>query len=189
MPTSRSSVKARRAAPEAERSRWSPICPRPRRWMLPAEWKRAEISARRQQPRFGAIAASSARTSSESAMALERQEPTLVSEAEAAVAAEPCGGDDAMAGQENREPVPGAEAARRAGGAGAAGQPGELAVADDVTPGHPAERLRECRLEGRSPLLLERDVRERDGPAGEVRVETLEQLRHEPVALLCRLVR
>ena len=74
--------------------------------------------------------------------------------------------------------VPAARAARARPGEG-----GELAVADDLAPGDGAQRRRERRLERRRPVLVERDVGERDPLAGEVAVQPLEQFRHEAVAL------
>src|SRR6185369_16124812 len=93
-----------------------------------------EISASRQQRRRGAIAASSSRRSSEKDM-LERQQAPFVVDSERAVAADPVGGDDAVARHERREPVLGTERPRGPGRAGAAGERRELAVGDDLAPG------------------------------------------------------
>src|SRR5688572_18119893 len=109
MPSPRRSVKVRRATADVPRSRCSAISPRPCRWTLPAEWKSAETSASRQHVRVGAIAASSARRSSESGMTLEPEELALVVDAERAVATDVVRADDAMAGQEEREAVVRAE--------------------------------------------------------------------------------
>src|SRR5688500_8125481 len=97
MPKSRRSAKARRATAELERSRCRATSPRPRKWTLPAEWKRAGISASRQQPRSGAIAASSLRRSSESGMALETEQPALVGDPERPVRPDPVRRHDAVA--------------------------------------------------------------------------------------------
>src|SRR5215213_6974697 len=121
MPSSRRSANARRATAGVATSSWRAIAPRPCRCTLPAEWKSAETSASRQHPRRGAIAASSARRSSESGMPLEPQQPALVRETERAVAADPGRADDAVARDEEPEAVLGAEGpggARRAGVAG-----------------------------------------------------------------------
>src|SRR3990172_5853760 len=101
MPSSRRSENARRATAELPRSRWSATSPRPRRCKLPAVWKRADTSASRSQSRFGAIAASSLPRASKSDM-LEPQQVALELDAARAVAADPTGGDDAVAGQEER---------------------------------------------------------------------------------------
>ena len=74
--------------------------------------------------------------------------------------------------------VPAARAAR-----GAPGERGELAVADDLAPGHGAQRRGERGLERRRPVLVERNVRERDPLAREIAVQTPEQIRHEAVGL------
>src|SRR5688500_17916220 len=149
MPSSRRSEKARRATPELTRSRCSAIRPRPSRCTLPAEWKSAETSASRQQPRAGAIEASSLRSSSESAMALQAQEPALVRDAERAVRADTAGPDDAMAREKEREPVARAEGADGALRAWVPCERGQVAVGDDLAPGHPPERVGDVRLEGR----------------------------------------
>src|SRR5688572_23933309 len=134
MPRSRRNVNARRAIAEVARSRWRPIWPRPCRWTLPAEWKSADTSASRQQPRLGAIAASSERRSSESAMALQREETALVPDAERPVAPDPPGADDTVARHEEREPVVRAECARGAGGARVPGELRQLAVGHHRAP-------------------------------------------------------
>src|SRR5215218_11477705 len=189
MPSWRRSENARRATADVARSRWSATRLRPRRWTLPAEWKSAETSARRQQPRAGSIDASSERSSSESAIALEGEEAALVLDAEGAVAADPAGRDDPVARHEEREAVLGAERAGGTGGASTAGERRQLAVADDLAPGNRAQRARERCLEWRAPVLVERNVRERDPLAREVAVETSEQIRYEAVALALRLPR
>ena len=173
----------RRATAEVATSRWSAISPRPCRWTLPAEWKSAEISASRQQPRVGAIAASSARRSSESGMALEPEEPALVRESERAVAADPAGADDPMAREEQPEAVLGAEAPRRTRGARIAGELGQLAVGDDLAPRHSLQHVRGLELERGCALEVELEVDERDALPGEVAVDSLQQILDEGVTL------
>src|SRR5438046_993473 len=59
---------------------------------------------------------------------VEREQSPLVVDAEAPERADAAGGDDAMARDENGEPVAGAERPRRTGGARPAGARSELAV-------------------------------------------------------------
>ena len=70
------SANARRATGESARSRWNATAPRPRRCTVPAVWKSAESSASRSHRRVGAIAASSARTSSASEAAAHSRTPS-----------------------------------------------------------------------------------------------------------------
>ena len=96
-------TRRRRGGPRTRRDRAGGGCP--------AVWKSPESSARRSQSRCGSIAASSRRTSSESGT-FELQQPSLVLDPERAVAADPAGGDDAVAREDQRQPVLRAERAR-----------------------------------------------------------------------------
>src|SRR5207247_9120638 len=191
MPSSRRSVKARRATPELPRSRCNDTLPRPSRWIRPAEWKRAESSAIRSQPRAGAMEASSSRTSVDNditrgrlragdrggasplcgadrsqANSLEREQPPLEPHAARAVAPDPVGRDDTVAGDEQPEPILCADRARRARGPRPARQRGELAVGHDLAARYRPQRVDDCSLEGRSPVEVERDARRIDGLTG-----------------------
>src|SRR6187397_1816541 len=105
------SAKARRATAGLDTSRWSEIRPPPRKWTLPAVRTSAESSARRQHAFRGSIPASSARTSSESMLEIEKA--PFVLGAERPVAAEAARGDHAMIRHDEGEAVLRAE---RAGG-------------------------------------------------------------------------
>src|SRR5262249_55236321 len=147
-PHARSSAKARRATVELETSRWTSTLPRPRRWARPATWKSPETSARRSHSLAGAIAASSSRRSSESVgIAFEREQTPLVAGAVAAVRTEAAGGDDTVAGHEDREVATRTEAPSRACCTGRAGECGELGVGDDFAARDGAERGRAAREE------------------------------------------
>src|SRR5204863_7069955 len=126
-PNERSSENARRATAALARSRCSETSPRPRKWSRPAKWKSADSSASRSHSRSGATAASSARTSSENDT-LELQEPPLVGRAERAVGPETTDGDDAVARDDQREPVRRAHGTDRTLCVGMARERGDLAV-------------------------------------------------------------
>src|SRR5262249_55671294 len=64
----------------------------------------------------------------------------LVVDAEVAEGADAARADDTVAGHERAQPVPGAERAGRAGGAGMAGERCELAVGDHLSARHGPER-------------------------------------------------
>ena len=160
--------------------------------MLPAEWKSAEISASRQQPRFGRdrreLGAEVVRETHD--LHPRGEQPPLVLDPERAVAADPARGDDAVARDEEREAVLGAE---RAGGACRplpAGERRELAVADDLAPRDTrAAPSASASWNGVAQSLVQRHVRERDALAAEVPVERLEQFGHESVTVRRRLSR
>src|SRR5215471_170608 len=132
----RSSTNARRATADPATSSTTETWPRPWSRSAPAVWNSADSSARRSHSRFGAIAASSLRRSSESGMPLEREQTTLVLDAARPVRTEPVRGYDAVARDEDRQRVPRAERPRRARGSGPAGERGKLAVGDDLAARH-----------------------------------------------------
>src|SRR6185295_13324313 len=103
-PNVRRRLNARRATADSARSRCTETSPRPRRWMLPAVWKRPESSASRSQSLRGAMPASSLRRSSESDT-FEGEQSLLVLDAERAVRADPVRTDDTVAGNDDAEPV------------------------------------------------------------------------------------
>src|SRR5581483_11706436 len=147
----------RRATAELPTSRCTETSPCPCRWKLPAVWKSAESSASRSQPRFGAIAASSFRRSSESDT-LELEQSTLVADAERSVRAHAVRGDDAMAREQDRDPVARAEGSGGAVRVRVARERSELAVRDRLGVGHGAECLGDRSLERRAPVEVELDV-------------------------------
>ena len=104
------------------------------------------------------------------AYTFELQQPPLVLDAVRAPAADAGRADDAVDGQERRELAARAE---RAGGARRArppGERGELAVGDDLSAGHGAQRAGAVPVE---PVRKdERDVREVVGPPVEKRLQT-----------------
>src|SRR5262249_54647229 len=120
----------------------------------------------RSQSDSGAIAASSLRRSSEST--LELQQPPLVGDPVRAVGAEAVCAYDAVTGDEEAEPVAGAEGAGRPGGSGRPGERGQLAVRDDLAARDLPQRGRTAAEERRLVLEVDLDVSERDGLAGEV---------------------
>src|SRR4051794_22873698 len=186
----RRSAKARRATIELETSRWTSTLPRPRRCARPATWKRPESSASRSHSFAGAIAASSSRRSSESAMfvALEREQAPLVPGAVGAVRAEAAGRDDAMARDEDREMAVRAEAPGGARGTGSTGERRELAVGDDLAPRDRPERSRAAR-EKRGPVVeVDRHGLEWHLVAREVRLQHLHDFGHEASICARRLL-
>src|SRR5438034_5809005 len=116
---------------------------------------------------------------------LERQKASLVVAAERSVAAEARSRDDAVARHEDRQPIPGTERARGAGGARAARERRELAVRDDLTAWDVAQRAREPAAERGQLLEVELDVREVDVGAGEVLAKPRDESRHEIVTATC----
>ena len=128
--------------------------------------------------------ASSRRTSSESGM-LELEEASLVVEAEAAVRAEPAGGDDAVAGVDQRKPILRAEAPGRARRIRTAGQRGELAVGDRlVRTGPPGSRRRERAGRACTPRRRARRRRTRPrrrGSSAQFAVRAPARIRHPRV--------
>ena len=131
----------------------------------PAVWKSAEISARRSQRRLGAIAASSARTSSASEPELTAARPR----ARAAVASAPAprapyppipfAATTRWHGMIERVAVLGAERPGRPRRAGPPGESSELAVRDDLAPRDRARGRGEVALQRRRPVEIDRDVR------------------------------
>src|SRR5215207_9680818 len=140
--------------------------------MLPAPRISAESSARRQHGFRGSMAASSARTSSESTF--ELQEPALVLEPERSVRAEAVCGHHAVTWHEEREAVPGAERPRCPLGIGVARQRSELAVRDGLAVRDRPKCIRYARLERCGPGEVEVHVVERDWLAREIRPHALD---------------
>ena len=128
-------------------------------------------------PRVGAIAASSARRSSESAMAFEREEPALVLDAERAVAADPAGARR-RGGRARRARSGSRRRTCRPPAPRAAGRRARRARRSVTTSPHGTARSASASvaLERRCPVHVERHVRERDRLAGEVAVEPLQQI-------------
>src|SRR6185312_16595121 len=108
---------------------------RPRRCHAPAAWKSADSSARRQQRRAGAIAASSSRMASETDT-LEREHAPLVVDAEVPERPDPVHGDDAVTRDDDAEAVARAEGPRGAGRTRPARERGQLPVRDDLAARH-----------------------------------------------------
>ena len=87
-----------------------------------------------------------------------------------------------MARDEQPEPVARAERPRRTGGAGCAGQRGELAVRHHLAPRHGAQRLGAAREEGAVVLEIDRHVRQPDVLSSEIRL----QERHDRIVRVNR---
>ena len=101
---------------------------------------------------------------------LEREQTTLQLGPGGAVPSDAVRRDDAVARDDQREAVVGAERPGRSRAPGPAGERGELAVRDDLAPGDRPGRRGELALQRRRPVELERDVvvgrwgRRRGGP-------------------------
>ena len=110
---------------------------------------------------------------------LDGKQPSFQPDSGRAVASDPVGCDHALARDDEREAIVGAE---RPGGARrtrTAGESGELAVRDDLAPRNCPGCGGELVLQRRCPLELERDVVIHGWHAGEVGREPAAELRHE----------
>ena len=139
------------------------------------------------KPRCGAIAASSLRRSSESDT-LECQQATLVVEPQRAVRAESVRGDDAVAGHDEWEAVPGAERSDRPLGARIAGELRQLRVRDDLPIGNGPQRPHDVELERRPAVDVDLDAPKVDTAPPEVHLHVVDELfrfRRGPVTDLC----
>src|SRR5262249_27727191 len=116
-----------------------------------------------------------ARTASQ-ADALEREHAALVLRPERAVAADPAGRDDAVARDDDGEAVLRAEGAGRPRRARPPRERGQLAVGDELSARHRAQRLAERAREARVPVEVELDILELDLLAGEERREPRREL-------------
>jgi len=114
---------------------------------------------------------------------LEREEPALDGDARGAVAADAGGAHDAVAWEEEQEPVPGAERPDGSWRAWMTCQRCELPVADDLAPRDGAEASGDSVLKRRGPAQIERDVAEVLVLACEERGEALDEHTGVDVAL------
>lgn len=124
------------------------------------------------------MAASSDLTASDSdttsGPTLQLEQAALVLDPELAVRPEPVRRDHAVAGNDERNAVLGAEGPRRPLGAGTPRQRSELAVRDDLTATDRAKRADQVAVERRVFLEVDLDVVQVDGLAPEEGLETLD---------------
>ena len=87
-------------------------------------------------------------------------------------------------GDDEREPIDGAEAAGGARGAGTSGERRETAVRHDLAPSHRPRSVEQLALERAQPLVVDGDVVVVDRRPRQVRREPPAQIRHEAVTLV-----
>ena len=183
---------ARRATADSARSRWNESLPRPRRCTVPAVWKSAESSASRSHRRSGAtrgelgprVGRERARAHSSVPSSASRRRLSRAPDGPYPpehVRLPLPGGDDPVTRHDEREDVPGAEAAGGPRGAGPPGERGEPAVRHDLAPRERARRREQLALERAQPVLVDLDVVVRDRCALRGAAEPPAQIRHEPV--------